>query len=147
MIKFRIAVRNELSPNRMNRSRQDSLTIRAMNRKPVRPLTIDQVQFGAKVGRHMLEFGRNPSNAADRLWLMQYISHIYMNATQFRDGTFSGQGAILPLGSNARGPVWFYAKQNDVVVTDRSDNFVTILKDGAINNTSFRAARILHARP
>jgi hypothetical protein len=118
-----------------------------MSRSNVRPLKIDQVQFGAKVGRHMLEFGRNPGSAADRLWLTQYINDIYTNATQFRDGTFSGQGAILPGGSNARGPVWFYAKGNDVVVTDRSDNFVTILKDGVINNTSFRSARVLRERP
>jgi hypothetical protein len=112
----------------------------------IRPLKIDQVQFGAKVGRHMLEFGRNPASAADRMWLENYVRDIYANATQFRDGTFSGQGAVLPVGSNARGPVWFFAKGRDVVVTDRADNFVTILKDG-INNTSFRAAKILLVRP
>ena len=49
-----------------------------MSRNNVRPLKIDQVQFGAKVGRHMLEFGRNPGSAADRLWLTQYINDIYI---------------------------------------------------------------------
>ncbi len=112
----------------------------------IRPLKIDPVQFGAKVGRHMLEFGRNPVSAADRMWLENYVRGIYANATEFRDGTFSGQGAVLPAGSNARGPVWFFAKGRDVVVTDRADNFVTILKDG-INNTSFRTAKILLVRP
>jgi hypothetical protein len=111
-----------------------------------RPLKIDQVQFGAKVGRHMLDFGRNPGSAADRKWLMDHILDIYTNAVQFRDGTFSGQGAISPSGANARGPVWFYAKGEDVVVTDKHDNFVTILKDGT-KNTSFRSAKILPARP
>ena len=113
----------------------------------VRPLRIDQVQFGAKVGRHMLDFGRNPANAKDRQWLMDHVFDIYNNATEFRDGTFSGQGPTLPGGSNARGSVWFYAKGTDVVITDKSDNFVTILKDGVTNNTSFRQARILPRRP
>ena len=113
----------------------------------MRPLKIDQVQFGAKVGRHMLEFGRDPSNANDRRWLMNHIVDIYANAEEFRDGTFSGQGVVLPSGSNARGVVWFYAKGMDVVVTDKSDNFVTILKDGRKNSTSFRLAKILLSRP
>src|SRR5256885_9186779 len=87
----------------------------------IRPLKIDQRQFGAKVGRHMLDFGRNPANAADRDWLIKHLSDIYNNATEFRTGTFSGQGDLTALG-NVRGPVWFYARGNDVVVTDKSDN-------------------------
>jgi filamentous hemagglutinin len=112
----------------------------------IRPLKIDQRQFGAKVGRHMLDFGRDPANAADRDWLIKHISDIYNNATEFRSGTFSGQGDLTALG-NVRGPVWFYARGNDVVVTDKSDNFVTILKDGVTSNTSFRAATVLPKRP
>ena len=61
---------------------------------------------------------------------MDHILDTYLNATEFRDGTFSGQGPVTESGANARGPVWFYAKGRDVVVTDKSDNFVTILKDG-----------------
>ena len=53
----------------------------------IRPLKINEVQFGAKVGRHMLDFGRNPDNAADRKWLMDHIHDIYTNAVEFRDGT------------------------------------------------------------
>jgi filamentous hemagglutinin len=113
----------------------------------IRPLKIDQVQFGAKVGRHMLDFGRQPGNPADRKWLMDHILDIYANAVEFRDGTFSGQGIVLPSGTSARGPVWFYAKGTDVVVTDKSDNFVTILKGGTTMNTSFGKARILPGRP
>jgi hypothetical protein len=111
----------------------------------VRPLKIDQVQFGAKVGR--LEFGRDPGNPADREWLMNHILDIYANAVEFRDGTFSGQGIILPSGAGARRPVWFYAKGADVVVTDVSYNFVTILKGGTRMNTSFRQAKVLPVRP
>jgi hypothetical protein len=111
-----------------------------------RPLKIDQVQFGAKVGRHMLEFGRDPSKASDRKWLMDYILDIYTNALEFRDGTFSGQGTSTPLG-NLRGPVWFYSNGRDVIITDKADNFVTILKDGATTSTSFRLAKVLPRRP
>jgi len=113
----------------------------------MRPLKIDQTQFGAKVGRHMQEFGRNPGNIADRRWLTDHILDIYANATEFREGSFSGQGAITASGANARGPVWFYAKDGDVVITDKSDNFVTILKNGATMNTSFRTANKLTSRP
>ena len=112
----------------------------------IRSLKIDQVQFGAKVGRHMLDFGRNPASAADRKWLMDHILDIYTNAAEFRDGTFSGQGASTSLG-HLRGPVWFYAKGGDVVITDRSDNFVTILKNGVTMSTSFRLAKALPGRP
>ena len=113
----------------------------------MRPLKIDETQFGAKVGRHMAEYGRNPANPADRQWLMDHILDIYANAVEFRDGSFSGQGAVTTSGANARGPVWFYAKGGDVVITDRADNFVTILKDGVTMSTSFRYARILPGRP
>lgn len=112
----------------------------------MRPLKIDQEQFGAKVGRHMLDFGRDPARVSDRKWLMDHIHDIYTNAVEFRDGTFSGQGASTALG-HIRGPVWFYAKGRDVVVTDKSDNFVTILRDGTSMNTSFRLAKILPRRP
>ena len=78
---------------------------------------------------------------------MDYILDIYENAVEFRDGSFSGQGPVTQSGANARGPVWFYAKGADVVVTDKADNFVTILKDGVNMNTSFRVATILPGRP
>jgi len=43
--------------------------------------------------------------------------------------------------------VWFYAKGKDVVVTDKEDNFVTILKDGTIDSTSYKSATRLTYRP
>lgn len=113
----------------------------------IRPLKIDPAQFGAKVGRHMLEFGRNPGNKSDRKWFEDYIHEIYAQPDEVRDGTFSGQGEVTMSGANARGPVWFYAKGRDVIVTDKHDNFVTILKDGTITNTSFKSATRLSRRP
>lgn len=113
----------------------------------IRPLKIDKEQFGAKVGRHMSEFGRNPGNQNDRKWLEGYILEIYSNPDEIRDGTFSGQGEVTESGANARGRVWFYAKGKDVVVTDRDDRFVTIMKDGTVNNTSYKSAARLPRRP
>ena len=78
--------------------------------------------------------------------MWNYILDIYQNAAQFRDGTFSGQGGITPSGAHARGPVWFYAKGADVVITDKADNFITLLK-GGVNSTSFLRAAILPRRP
>lgn len=112
----------------------------------IRSLKIDPVQFGAKVGRHMLEFGRDPGNSTDRQWLVAHIKQIYERPLQIREGTFSGQGQRLP-GGHARGNAWFYADSRDVVVTDVQDNFVTILKDGVTMNTSFKLAKVLHSRP
>jgi hypothetical protein len=111
-----------------------------------RPLKIDQKQFGAKVGRHMTDFGLSPGKKPDRDQFEEYIRDIYANATEFREGTFSGQGEVTESGANARGSVWFYAKRMDVVLTDKSDNFVTILQNG-VTNTSFRRAKVLPGRP
>jgi len=109
-------------------------------------LKIDQKQFGTKVGRHMLDFGRDPSKAEDRKWLMEHIAHIHQSPDQVRSGTFSGQGTQLAIGSHARGPVLFYAKGSDVVVTDEAGNFVTILKGGT-GNKSFKGAEVLPKKP
>jgi len=50
-----------------------------------------------------------------------------------------GLGEKLPSGSNAPGQAQFYIQGNDVVVTDISGNFVTLLKDG-INNLRVNSA-------
>jgi filamentous hemagglutinin len=109
-------------------------------------LKIDQRQFGVKVGRHMLEFGRDPANPEHRKWLMDHITRIHSHPDSVRSGTFSGQGTQLAIGSHSRGPVLFYAKGSDVVITDPSGNFVTILK-GGIGSTSFKTATLLPRKP
>jgi hypothetical protein len=127
-------------------SRFPALAIRKED-SMIRPLKIDSVQFGLKVGRHMLEFERDPGNPADREWLLAHIKNIYENPVQIREGTFSGQGEQLPQGSHARGAVWFYADAKDVIVTNLEDEFVTILRDGVLTSTSYRFARVLAGRP
>jgi len=94
----------------------------------------------------MLDFQRDPSKPEDREWLLKYVQQIYGNPRQVREGTFSGQGAQLPSGANARGPVWFFERNSDVVIVDKSHNFVTILKNG-VDNASFKNAKVLPKRP
>ena len=84
---------------------------------------------------HTKDYGLYPSDPASRNWIINKINDIFNSPTEIREGTFSGQGNILPNGSNARGNVKFYIQGNDVVITDMNDNFVTIMKDG-INNPS-----------
>ena len=110
-------------------------------------LKMDDGQFGTKIGKHMRDYGRDPSKERDRDWLRGYILDIYTNPTEIRDGTFAGQGEMQDTGSHARGPVWFYAKGSDVVVVDKDDNFVTILKDATTSNPSFLSATVLPGRP
>ncbi len=94
----------------------------------------------------MQEFGRDPSKPENRKWLMDHIAKIHQSPSEVRSGTFAGQGTQLAIGSHSRGPVLFYAKGSDVVVTDPSGNFVTILKGGT-GNTSFQRAAVLPKRP
>jgi len=113
----------------------------------VRSLKIDNHQFGTKVGKHLRDFGRDPGKPENRVWIKGYIEDIYLNPTEIRDGTFAGQGDLLPDGSHARGPVWFYAQGSDVIVVDKNDTFVTILKNGTTLNTSYLNATVLAGRP
>lgn len=77
---------------------------------------------------------------------MGHVARIHQSPDAVRSGMFSGQGTRLAIGSRARGLVLFYAKGTDVVVTDHSGNFVTILKGGT-GNTSFKNATVLSKKP
>lgn len=98
--------------------------------------TINNAQQGKKLGKHVQDFGGNPSNAADRQRVLDIIKDIGTNPDKVIPGKFAGQG----LGAGAsRGDVFFRIKGNDVVVTKPDGSFVTILKDG-VNNTSVKNA-------
>jgi RHS repeat-associated protein len=94
--------------------------------------SISQEQLGKKIGRHIREWGLDPSVDQDRF--VSIINDIVREADQMVLGDFMGQG---PGGS--RGPALFFIKGNDVVITDLNGKFVTIMKDG-INNTSVKTA-------
>jgi len=95
----------------------------------------DTGQMGTKLGKHVKDFGGDPSSAADRKFVTDLINDIGNNATKVIPGTFAGQGA-----NGALGNVYFRIKGNDVVVTKPNGTFVTILKDGVNQNPSVKSA-------
>lgn len=111
-----------------------SKLFRRFRKAPVLPFTVDRKQLGKKLGKHVKDFGGDPSNSADRQRVTELIYDIGENPEKVVNGTFAGQGA-----NGARGPVQFRIKGDDVVVTSPDGGFVTILKEGT-NNTSVRSA-------
>ncbi|MDN3379188.1 MULTISPECIES: RHS repeat-associated core domain-containing protein [unclassified Pseudoalteromonas] len=103
--------------------------------KPIKLMTITSKQLGKKLGRHVQDFGGDPSSAADRQSVVDKINDIANNPDKVVKGTFSGQGL-----NGTRGDVNFRIQGNDVVVTTPNNEFVTILKGGVNQNTSVKNA-------
>ena len=106
-------------------------------------LIVDSAQFGKKVGKHAQDFGLNPALQSSRDFVRNHIDDIYTNADEIRTGMWRGLGDVMENGNRADGMANFFRKGNDVVVTDTAGNFVTILKDGATQNTRFKGAEII----
>lgn len=87
-------------------------------------------QFGKKVGKHASDFGLNPSSTEDREKFQRLIDGILEGETERRIGEWRGQPE----------EVVFHIKGDDVVITDQSNEFITILK-GGINNARVKKAR------
>lgn len=99
--------------------------------------SVTNAQVGKKLGKHVEDFGGNASNAADRERVLNIINDIGSNPDKVVAGKIAGQVA----GAGAsRGDVFFRIKGNDVVVTKPDGSFITILKDGVLNNTSVKNA-------
>ncbi len=97
-------------------------------------------QFGKKAGRHARDFGLDPSNDAEREKMKDIIDDILVsNDEHLTNGSWRGQGKLLPSGRRADGPVDFYIKENDVVVVDKNNKFVTVLKGGTANERVIKA--------
>jgi len=92
---------------------------------------ISEKQLGRKIGKHAVDFGLDPANAAHRAQLRRLIEEISTSAERVVEGTFRGQGAVK-----------FFIKGEDVVVTTPTDDFVTILKGGAHNPSVRRALEL-----
>ncbi|WP_143691133.1 hypothetical protein [Wohlfahrtiimonas populi] len=95
---------------------------------------VNDGQLGKKLGKHVSDFGLDPSNAKDREIVMNIIKNIGKEPERVIKGTFQGQGP-----NNTRGNVLFMIKGKDVVVTKPNGEVVTILENG-INNSSVKAA-------
>lgn len=87
-------------------------------------------QFGKKVGKHASDFGLNPNKESDRIKFQKIIDDIAGNPDEERVGRWRGQEE----------EVLFKIKGNDVVVTKKNNEFITILK-GGVNNARVKNAR------
>jgi len=80
-------------------------------------------QFGRKIGKHAKDFGLNPGNNEDRNKLKDIIADIIENKDDYAEGDWRGQPGISK----------FYIKDENVVVVNEKNEFVTILKGGVTN--------------
>ena len=89
-------------------------------------------QFGKKIGKHAQDFGLDPSIESHRQRMHEIIDDICKNAEVTKIGTWRGQDE----------EVLFKIKGKDVVITKQNGEFITILKNGAINSARIKNARI-----
>ena len=87
-------------------------------------------QFGKKAGKHAYDFGLDPSSEADRETLRGFIQNISDRATEQRIGEWRGY----------QDEVVFHILGDDVVITEQTGEFISILK-GGIKNARVKNAR------
>ena len=87
-------------------------------------------QFGKKVGKHAYDFGLDPSIASDREKFNKIINTIVDDHEEVSVGEWRSQ----------ENEVYFFIRGEDVVVTNQSKEFITILK-GGITNARVKRAR------
>ena len=95
-------------------------------------LTVDDAQFGAKVGKHAADYGLSPADPAARQYMRNLITDIRANPDEVRVGPWHPQAG----GGNG---YLFFRQGSNVVVTQPNGSFVTILK-GGVDNGWFRGA-------
>lgn len=117
------------------------------SKAPGPKLVLEEAQFGQKIGKHAQDFGLNPGIPQSRQWLKELITDIHTNPNEIRQGPWRGLGEIMTNGNRAEGMALFYRKGSDVVITDLKGNFVTILKDGALQNLRFKNAQNIFGTP
>jgi len=94
-------------------------------------LSIDDRQFGKKIGKHAQDYGLNPRSASDRARMVNIINNIVDNYDEIRQGTWPGQS----------GEVIFYIKGDDVIIANGSA-FVSILEGGITNSKVVKARSV-----
>lgn len=95
-------------------------------------ITVTDVQFGKKIGKHAQDWGLDASKESDRAKMRAIVDDIINNADEVAKGSWRGQ----------TGACDFFIKEDDVVVVSASGEFVTVLKGGA-NNARVKSARNL----
>ena len=93
-------------------------------------IIISEKQFGKKAGKHAVDWGLDPRKAADRNKLKEIITDIIQNSDEEFTGEWIGQ----------KEDVKFWVKGEDVVITSKNKQYITIMKGGA-NNARVKEAR------
>ena len=80
-------------------------------------------QLGKKIGKHAKDWGLDPSDSDDRNKLQSIIEDIIDNADKVSQGNWRGQP----------NPCTFYEHDGNLVIVNANNEFVTVMKGGAIN--------------
>lgn len=87
-------------------------------------------QFGKKAGKHMREWGLDPSSAEDREKLLEQIKSIQQNPDEIRLVKWEKGKASKQRDKEVRA----YIKGDDVVLVRLNGEFITIMKGGRTNS-------------
>ncbi|SFE13428.1 hypothetical protein SAMN02910327_00412 [Peptostreptococcaceae bacterium pGA-8] len=87
-------------------------------------LSINDVQFGKKAGKHMMDYGLDANSRDDRIVFKHVINNIAKNPDYTVDD-ISWRGF--------KEPVKAYIKNGDAVLATKNNEFITIMKGGAEN--------------
>lgn len=99
-------------------------------------MLITDKQLGKKAGKHMAEWGLNPSSAEDRQRYISITNEIKNNADEVRrvPWLFDKETGKRTVEVNA------YIRGDDVVLVDDNNMYITTMKDG-INNTRVKGGK------
>lgn len=110
-------------------------------------ILIAPAQLGKKYRSHVRDFGLDPSIEADRTTVLNTIVSIIQNHTEIRYNTWRGLGDMLPSGKGRKSDfAYFYVYNDDAVVVNIKGEFVTVLKDGMIDNKRVKSAKIVYRK-
>lgn len=98
-------------------------------------IIITDKQLGKKAGRHMAEWGLDPSSAEDRQKFIDISKNIRDNADEVRRVPW-----LFDKDGKRTVEVNAYVKGNDVVLIDDGNRYITTMKDG-INNNRVKGGR------
>ena len=115
----------------MDSDKNDKLQERIHLSRKISDFKIQNTQFGKKASKHMKEYGLDVKNTSDRIIFEEKIQDIVKNHTSVvRNINWRGQIS----------PVTAYIKGEDVVLVNKENEFITIMK-GGIHNARIKDKR------
>ena len=124
--------RHNIQSKKLTKAEKDAKIEKRIRISKKKDLKINDKQFGKKAGYHMQEFNLKESSEEDRLKFKEIIINIYKNPDEIVRG-IDWRGQPFPVKA--------YIKGEDVVLVNKDEEFITILK-GGINNARIKDKRI-----